>query len=237
MCHITSANVACGGHAGDLKTMEACVRLAKRHGLRLGAHPGPWSRIDFGRGSVRLVPDELELLLLHQVGALKHVAQANGARLHHIKLHGALYHACEESKDLANRCVATVKRFWPQAIIYARARGCVARVARHAGLVVWEEAFADRGYRNDGTLVPRTEPHATLTDTSLVVERVQRLLDDGEIISTSGNAIVVHPQTLCIHSDTPHAARLAQAVVKALGASLNSPRSARIFIRPNRGRA
>jgi UPF0271 protein len=237
MCHITSANVACGGHAGDLKTMEACVRLAKRHGLRLGAHPGPWSTVDFGRGSVRLAPDEFELLLLHQVGALERVAQTNGAGLHHIKLHGALYHACEESKDLANRYVDTVKRFWPQAIIYARARGCVARVARRAGLVAWEEAFADRGYCDDGTLVPRTEPHATLAETSLVVERVQRLLDDGEIISTSGNPIVMHPQTLCIHSDTPHAAQLAQVVLKALGANLNFPGSARILVRPNRRRA
>ncbi|PYM12233.1 MAG: hypothetical protein DME18_11940, partial [Verrucomicrobia bacterium] len=141
---ITSANLACGGHAGDLPTMEACVRLAKQHGVRLGAHPGPWSRGDFGRGHARPAPHEMELLLLHQVGALERVARRNGVPLHHIKLHGALYHASEEDDALAKRYVAAVKRFWPQAKIYARAEGRVVRVARRAGLVVWEEAVADR---------------------------------------------------------------------------------------------
>jgi len=222
MRRVTSANVDCGGHGGDLKTMEACVRLARQHRVRLGAHPGPWSRSDFGRGPVRRAPDEFELLLLHQVGALERVAQANGVRLHHIKLHGALYHASEENEALAKRYVAAVRRFWPQAKIYARARGRVARVARRAGLGVWEEAFADRAYRDDGTLVPRTEPSAVLTEAGLVVERVRRLLDEGEVIAASGKHIVLRPQTLCIHSDTPHAAQLAQAVRKEIGANSRS---------------
>src|SRR2546422_474802 len=117
MHRVTSANVACGGHDGDLKSMEACVRLARQLGVRLGAHPGPWSRSDFGRGPARFVADEIELLLLHQVGALERVAQANGVRLHHIKLHGALYHASEENEALAKRYVAAVRRFWPQAVV------------------------------------------------------------------------------------------------------------------------
>jgi UPF0271 protein len=166
---------------------------------------------------VRFAPDEFELLLLHQVGALEKVAQADGLRLHHIKLHGALYHASEENEALAKRYVATVRRFWPQAKIYARAGGRVARVALRAGLGVWEEAFADRGYRDDGTLVPRTERDALLTQADLVVERVRRLLDEGEVIATSGRRIALRPQTLCIHSDTPHAVQLAQAVAKMLG--------------------
>jgi 5-oxoprolinase (ATP-hydrolysing) subunit A len=236
MRRVTSANVACGGHGGDLKTMEACVRLAWQHGVRLGAHPGPWSRSDFGRGSARFVPDEIELLLLHQVGALERVAQANGVRLHHIKLHGALYHASEENEALAKRYVAAVRRFWPQAKIYARVGGRVARVARRAGLVLWEEAFADRSYRDDGTLVPRTEPNALLTEADLVVERVRRLLDQGEVIAESGKHIVLRPQTLCIHSDTPHAAQLAQAVGKEIGANSRSAGGGRYSIRPIRGR-
>jgi len=182
------------------------------------------------------VPDEIELLLLHQVGALERVAQANGVRLHHIKLHGALYHASEENEALAKRYVAAVRRFWPQAKIYARVGGRVARVARRAGLVCWEEAFADRGYRDDGTLVPRTEPNAFLTEADLVVERVRLLLHDGEVIAASGKHIVLRPQTLCIHSDTPHAARLARAVAKALGAKFKSPGSRRHSIRPLHGR-
>jgi len=185
---------------------------------------------------VRFAPNEFELLLLHQIGALEHAAQANGVRLHHIKLHGALYHTSEENEALAKRYVAAVGRFWPQAKIYARAGGRVARAARRAGLVLWEEAFADRGYRDDGTLVPRTEPNAFLTEAGLVVERVRRLLDEGEVIAASGKHIVLRPHTLCIHSDTPHAAKLAQAVVKEIGANSRSASSGRYSIRPIRGR-
>src|SRR5436309_15056078 len=111
---ITSANVACGGHAGDLQTMERCVRLARQFKVRLGAHPGPWSRTDLGRGVVRVTPGELELLLIHQVSALDTVARRKGMTLHHIKLHGALYHATETNETLARRYVATVKRWWPR---------------------------------------------------------------------------------------------------------------------------
>jgi UPF0271 protein len=184
---------------------------------------------------VRIAPDEFELLLLHQVGALERVAQANGVRLHHIKLHGALYHVSEGNEAVANRYVAVVRRFWPQATIYSRAEGRVARMARRAGLSVWEEAFADRGYRDDGTLVPRTEPNALLTEPSLVVERVRRLLDGSEVIAASGKHIALRPQTLCIHSDTPQAAQLACVVVRALGARLNSHDAGRNLIRAIRG--
>src|SRR5207245_2074461 len=133
-----------------------------------------------------------------------------------------LYHASEENEALAKRYVAAVTRFWPQAKIYARAGGRVARVARRAGLVVWEEAFADRGYRDDGTLVPRTEPNALLTETVLVFERVRRLLDEAEVIAASGKHIVLRPQTLCIHSDTPNATQLAQTAVNELAANARS---------------
>jgi len=223
---ITSANVACGGHAGKLRTMEACVRLAKQLGVRLGAHPGPWDRADFGRGRVRLVPDDFQLLLMYQVGALEKVAQANGVRLHHIKLHGALYHASEEDEVLAGRYAAVVKRFWPRAKIYARASGRVARIARGSGLAVWEEAFADRGYRDDGTMFARGEPNALVTDPMAVVERIRLLLDRGEIAAVSGRPFVLNPQTLCIHSDTPEAVRIARAVAEALRAGSGITREA-----------
>ncbi len=219
---ITSANVACGGHAGDRRSMEACARLASSNGVRLGAHPGPWNRGDFGRGTARLAPDEFELLLLHQVGALEQIARANGLRLHHIKLHGALYHASEERAVLATRYAAAVKRFWPRAKIFARASGLVARVARGAGLTVWEEAFADRGYRDDGTLVPRDESNAVVTQTRIVIARVCGLLAKGGLTSESGKRIAIRPQTLCIHSDTPRATDLARAVANVLRADRKS---------------
>lgn len=214
---VTSANVACGGHAGDARTMRACVRLARQFGVRLGAHPGPWSRSDQGRGVVRLTPAELGLLLLHQVGALENIACAEGVKLHHIKLHGALYHASDADERLARQYVAAVRRWWPAAIIYARAGGRVVRAARREGVRVWEEAFADRGYRADGTLVPRREPNALLTRTADVRERLIRLREHGEIIAVSGEPIKLRAQTLCVHSDTPRAVALVRAIANALG--------------------
>jgi UPF0271 protein len=223
---ITSANVACGGHAGDVKSMQTCVRLAKQHCVRLGAHPGPWSRGDFGRQRIRLTPDELEMLLLQQVGALERISRAHAVRLHHIKLHGALYHASETSADLGRRYIETVVRWWPAAVIYARAGGGVVRLARRAGLRVWEEAFADRGYRNDGTLVPRGEPGALLTEVRAVAERVRLLIKGGKVQTVTGKRLPLRAQTICLHSDTPQAVGLAQAVAKLLTGD-DSPRRER----------
>src|SRR5262245_13400345 len=173
---ITSATVACGGHDGDLKTMEKCVQLAKQFDVRLGAHPGPWSRRDRGRGKVQITPAELELLLLHQVGTLETVARREQVRFHHIKLHGALYHATESDESLARRYIATVNRWWPRVKIYALAGGTVARLARRTRIEIWSETFADRGYRNDGSLVPRNATGAQLTNPRAVSQRLLELV-------------------------------------------------------------
>ena len=207
---ITSANVACGGHAGDLKSMEGCVRLAKQFRVRLGAHPGSWDRGDFGRGSVRITPDELELLLLQQVGALERIARAHHTPLHHIKLHGALYHLSETDAALGRRYVESVARWWPSAKIYARAGGKIKERARTTAVEVWEEVFADRAYRDDGSLVPRAEPGAVVSDRRAVTERTAALLKKRQIVTVSGQPLRLHAQTLCVHSDTPDAARLAR---------------------------
>jgi UPF0271 protein len=216
MCCITSANVACGGHAGDLRTMENCLRLAKRFGVRLGAHPGPWSRHDFGRGRVRMAPEEFELLLLQQVGALARMARESGVKLHHIKLHGALYHASEESAVLGRHYVEAVRRWWPWCKIYARAGGRVADLAQRGGVETWEEAFVDRNYLEDGSLVPRDAARALFTDVRLVRERVRSLSADGVVKTVSGSVLRIRPRTLCIHGDTPTAARLARVVASIL---------------------
>jgi UPF0271 protein len=213
---ITSANVACGGHAGDLKTMEACVRAAKQYQVRLGAHPGPWSRTDFGRGPVAVSPDELELLLLQQVGALERLARAQGQPLHHIKLHGALYHATERHTALAQRYVGVVGQWWPSVKIYALAQGQVARLAKRPRLEVWEEAFVDRAYRDDGSLLPRSEPNAMLTTVNQITKRVTTLLANHEVTTVSGQRRHLSPRTLCLHSDTPRAASLAKSVARLL---------------------
>ena len=209
---ITSANVACGGHAGTAASMRLCVRLAKRYSVRLGAHPGLPNTKNFGRGHAEVDPDELESLLLNQIGALEVIAREQRVGLHHIKLHGALYHASETDPKVARRYVRTVVEHWPHLKIFALTGGRIAALAPHAGVNVWEEAFLDRGYRDDGTLVPRTQPGALVTTVKEVSARLKGLRTKGELLSISGKALQLRPRTLCIHSDTPHAARLARAV-------------------------
>ncbi|MBI2948330.1 MAG: LamB/YcsF family protein [Verrucomicrobia bacterium] len=213
---ITSANVACGGHAGTVESMRRCVRLAKQFRVRLGAHPGPWSRSDFGRSAVQLASDELELLLLQQVGALERIAKGAGVRLHHIKLHGALYHASEGDKELGERFVKCVAQWWPDAIIYARASGDVARLAKKNGVNVWEEGFADRGYEGDGKLVPRGKPSALLMGLRQVEQQVHLILAYRQVETLAGGRLPLHPQTLCVHSDTPGSALMARVVRRML---------------------
>lgn len=214
---ITSANVACGGHAGDVRSMRACVRLAKQSGVKLGAHPGPWSRADRGRGPVRITADELELLLLHQVGALEKIAAGERVRLHHIKLHGGLYHAVEADAGLARGYVRCVAEHWPQVKIYALAGGRVVREAARAGVSCLAEGFADRAYQADGRLVPRTEPGAVSSNVAESVLRVGDLLAGRGLIARDGRRLALRIETVCVHSDSPHALRLVRALAALMG--------------------
>lgn len=213
---VTSANVACGGHAGDAASMLRCVRLARAHQVRLGAHPGTWDRRNFGRTPTAISPDELELLLLRQVRALETIALGEGVRLHHLKLHGALYHATEQDARLARRYLAVVARHWPQAVVYALAGGRVAKAARQSSVTVWEEAFLDRRYQADGALVPRAEPGSLLTGVQAALRQAEALLKRGEVIAQTGERIRLKARTLCLHGDGPHAVRLARAAARLL---------------------
>jgi 5-oxoprolinase (ATP-hydrolysing) subunit A len=213
---ITSANVACGGHAGDVRSMQRCVQLARAGGVRLGAHPGVWSRGDFGRSAGTITSAELELLLVQQVGALQTIARIGGVRLHHIKLHGALYHACEGDPPLSRAYVKAVSQWWPQCLVYARAGGAVAGAARRAGVKVWEEVFADRAYQDNGMLVSRSDPRALLTGAGEVLQRFELLRDHGEVESVSGRRVPLAAQTLCMHSDSPGALHRARMLRQAI---------------------
>jgi UPF0271 protein len=216
MRHITSANVACGGHAGDVASMTRCVLLAKQCGVKLGAHPSLWSRGDFGRGEACLTPEEFELLLLQQVGTLDLIARARGVRLHHVKLHGALYHVTERNSVLRHAYLAALRSYWPGLRAYSLAGGAVFQDAKRARVEVWQETFADRAYRDDGKLVPRVEPGAILTDEGEVMQRVKAVVRSGTVKSISGRPIAIAAQTLCVHSDTPNAVRLVRAIASLL---------------------
>lgn len=181
MRHITSANI------GSEKTQQ-CIALAKQYRVHVGAHP----RHPIGRGDLQVSADELETLLCHQV---RHFPG-----LHHIKLHGALYHATEKSRELAQAYVRLVRREWPRAIIYAKSGGLVEHEASQQGAAVWGESFADRRYQPDGTLVPRSQPDALITDVSAAIAHARELITR------------LMPQTLCVHSDTPNAVAIAEAL-------------------------
>lgn len=209
---ITSANIACGGHAGDARSMRTCVRIAKEFGVHVGAHPGPWSRADLGRGGVKMTPDELELLLLQQVGALEKIAVSEGARLHHLKLHGALYHAVEADVKLARRYALVVARHWPRAIVYGFTQGHVLAAVGQAGLRGFAEGFADRAYQADGRLVPRAEPGAVLGSVAAAVDRLNDILTGRGIRAVGGRRLRVRMDTLCVHADSPDAVRLVRTL-------------------------
>ena len=204
---ITSANVACGGHAGNVVTMERCVELAAKNGVRLGAHPGLQG--SFGRGVAALEPAELELLLLQQVGALSAIARGLGVTLHHVKLHGALYHATEESPALASRYVLAMKRWWPECRLYALAGGRVVRLAQSLSVAVAEEGFLDRGYLPNGTLVPRGQEGSLLTIRE-VRNRLGKWVEDGQILAVNGDPLTIRPATWCLHGDGREALKMAK---------------------------
>jgi len=214
---ITSANIACGGHAGDARSMRDCVRLAQEFKVNVGAHPGHWSRADLGRGELGMTPDELELLLLQQVGALEKIAISEGARLHHLKLHGALYHAVEADAKLARRYAEVVARYWPTAMVYGFASGRVLPAVRKIGMRCCAEGFADRAYQTDGRLVPRTEPGAVLTRVADSVARLRDLLAGRGIRTVDGQWLKLRIDTLCVHADSPHALRRVRVLSTAAG--------------------
>ena len=213
---ITSANVACGGHAGDPEIMRATVVLAARHGVAIGAHPGYVDREHFGRRPMTLDDVQVVELILDQVGALDVIAAAEGAVVVHVKPHGALYNQAEVDDRLARSLVNAVQRYPRRLALVGRAGSAMQRAARAAGLPFRAEAFADRTYRADGALVSRSEPGAVLQDPGAVAAQVRRLVRDGEVETNDGSRIRLAFETLCLHGDTPGAARLARQVRQVL---------------------
>jgi UPF0271 protein len=211
---VTSANVACGGHGGDALTMERVVVETKALGVRLGAHPGVAGA--FGRGEVTLSPRQLQTLVLQQVGALDLLARRHGSRLHHIKLHGALYHTVENDEALGRAYVEAVARWFPKVTIYSRAGGIVLTLADQAGIKAWAEGFIDRAYCAEGQLVPRNQNGALLTRTQEITERLREWRQTGGWKSLDGPWVAVPAQTLCLHGDTPGAVALARAIRRAM---------------------
>ena len=209
MRYITSANIACGFHAGDPLVMARTVASAVKHGVGIGAHPGYLDLRGFGRRRVDLPAEEIEADVLYQIGALDAFARASGTRVTHVKAHGALYNASEVDPKVATALVI---------VCLATSRVAV-EAAQAEGLRVAREAFADRNYNADGTLRSRREPDAVIKDPALAAERAVRMARDGVIVAYDGTEMPVRADTLCIHGDEPTAPAVAQAVRSALAAA------------------
>ena len=223
---VTSVNVACGFHAGDEQSMRMTVGLAVRLGVAVGAHPGFNDREGFGRRPQQLTAGEIWELVVSQIGALDAIARTEGTSLHHVKPHGALYNQAETDGDLADAIVAAVRAFDPTLRLVGRAGSAMEAAARAVTHPFTAEAFADRRYRADGTLLPRSEPRAVLTDPDEVGRQVRSLVTDGEVVASDGSRVAVSFGTLCVHGDTPGAATLARRIrqeLDVLGVSISAP--------------
>ncbi|MEO8520910.1 MAG: 5-oxoprolinase subunit PxpA [Acidobacteriota bacterium] len=213
---ITSANIACGGHAGDAETMRRTLRLARDAGVSAGAHPGWPDREGFGRRTLSMTPREVEAVVCDQIAALARIASAEGVRLRHVKAHGALYTAAARDAAIAAALAGAVRDADPSLVLFGAAGSEMLRAGAAAGLAVAAEAFADRGYEADGSLTPRAMPGAVIDDPGVVASRAVRLATEGRIEASGGIEIVIRPDTLCVHGDTPRAVELARAVRAAL---------------------
>jgi 5-oxoprolinase (ATP-hydrolysing) subunit A len=209
---LTSANIACGGHAGDAASMDALVRLAARHGIAAGAHPGYPDRANFGRAVMEIPPDRLRASIREQVAALAEAAGRHGVRLAHVKPHGALYNAAVNDPALAGLIAAAVAAAAPGAILVGLAGSAMLDAWRVAGFAVAAEAFADRRYEPDGTLRPRQFSDALITDPDEASAQALSIARDGRVTAWDGTAVPVRADTLCVHSDTPGAAEAIAAI-------------------------
>lgn len=216
MPFVSSANIACGGHAGDDDTMRATVALARRHGVAIGAHPGHPDRLHAGRRPLPISPAAAADLVLEQIARLAAVA---GGELHHVKLHGALYHQAESDAALATAVAAALGRAHPRLVVYALAGGRFAAAAWACGLAVADEAFVDRAYADAHALVPRDHPGALVTDPAAAATRAVELVRSGRVRCADGRDLVIRADTLCLHGDGANAVALAHAVRESLDAA------------------
>lgn len=210
--YVTSANVACGMHAGDPLTMDQTVELALLRGVRVGAHPGYPDRANFGRIAMEMSSDEIENLVVYQVAALAGFVRSRGGRLTHVKPHGALYHSGAEFPDLARAIAEGVRRVGTELVLVGAAGSMLIGAGQEAGLPVAEEAFADRRYRADGTLVPRGSPGALITDPDEAAEQAVGLARDAVVVAEDSARVAVRADTICLHGDTPGAAEIARRI-------------------------
>ena len=202
---VSSANIACGQHAGDPVVMRKTVGMAKDAGIAIGAHPGYPDLQGFGRRDMHLSPDEAYSYMLYQIGALQAFCSAQGVQLAHVKPHGQLYNHAAVDSELAAALAQAVRDVDPKLVLVGLANSAVVDEGRKLGLVTAEEFFADRNYTDEGRLVSRNDPAALIRDEEHAIERVKNAIREGAVRAVTGKLGDLHPDTLCVHGDSPSA--------------------------------
>ena len=213
---VTSVNIACGGHAGNPTTMRRTVQAARAQNLAIGAHPGFPNRLSHGRREQEWTTKSVRELIHSQVGALREICREEGVRISHVKPHGALYNMAARDRSLADAIGTAVLDFDPALLLIGLAGSALIAAGEAVGLRVAAEGFADRGYRADGSLVPRNQPGAVVDDVAAVVAQALSLVRDGTVRTVDGTMLSLRIDSLCLHGDTAGALRLAQTIRRML---------------------
>ena len=214
--YVSSANIACGLHAGDPAIMRKTMGAAKEHGLAVGAHPSLADRDGFGRREIAHSAEQVYELTLYQIGAAAALADAVGVRLNHVKPHGALYNMAARERELANAIVRAVRDFDSGLVLYGLSGSELIVAAEALGLRSASEVFADRRYQADGRLTPRAEPDALIHDVEEAASQVLDMIDRGFVRARDGSKVTVRAETVCIHGDSPGAPQFAQRLAREL---------------------
>ncbi len=227
VAHLSSANLACGFHAGDFRVMEASVALCRDAGVAVGAQPGYPDLLGFGRRPMPFAPDEVESLVRYQIGALEAFCRAAGVELRHVKPHGALYNQAAADPALAAAIARATARFSRELLLFGLASSePMAAAAADAGLRFVPEAFADRRYLPDGSLQPRSEPGSLITDPTVAAAQAVSIARDGAVTAVDGTSVALKAESICCHGDTPGAVEIAARVrsgLEAAGVAIGPP--------------
>ena len=210
--HITSANIACGFHAGDPVVIKKTVELAVKNGVALGAHPGLPDLQGFGRRNMKITPEEAESLVIYQVGALQAFAHSAGTELNHVKPHGALYNMAATDFELAKAIARGIKKCSSDLIFVCLYGSCMVQAAEDENIKYACEVFADRAYQENGLLVPRSQPGAVITDETEAIARSIKMVTESKVTSITGKEISVQADTICVHGDNPKAVEFVKSI-------------------------
>jgi UPF0271 protein len=216
MRYISSANIACGYHAGDENTMRQTVQLCKKYNVAIGAHPSFPDKPNFGRTDMTLHPGEIYELIVKQINYIEKIAEENDVPVHHVKPHGALYNMTARDKGLAPFVALAILDTNAKYILYGLSGSYLVKEGTHLGVKTANEVFADRTYKDDGSLTPRTKPGALIEDPDKAVAQVLQMVKEGTVTSITGKKIPIIAETVCIHGDGEHAVEFAKAVHSAL---------------------